>query len=961
MEVNLGRIRILVALSDTERAVAELTTLLQADREVIEKAIGIIEKSLIPSDTSGKASIALARLMAAAGRINDACAVLEGMLDREVDASLLEQAATGIVLVAPGSARAHLLQARLRISRGETTQGMESLAKVFECPDLDQAPVTEVCRSVIEKGMDRDGKVSRKLGEFLVEKGSVEEAVQIILYSLEQDPDWVFNQIQKLLQREKTNASVLILLAVHKMIVGREGEAGAAMQHLATRKDLKSRSDMAVVLSRLSPLMDRFPRLRRFRASITGGIGDSKATASDWLALLLRGEKVSEEGLLEVFDNGLARENARAILDSGFTPGTPSEYLVQAAAAIAQEDAATASPAMAEASKEPALAVRMASLVADMRLSLLHKTAAETFMPALNAAGQGAVVAKLLPLLSIPEARAEWMDSLAARVETGDPLSTAMFRLEYFIESGRFGTAAVSVESVAIPAGTVADLAEGCRAAATGDRTRAVELLSSAARDSGTAPLARKVLESLAGEETSGLTTLALARSLVNSGDLSGAAGVLSKSIESDDVRAFLEETASKHVDSWEIWKLLALSRLFAGDVGGFRMAANTALEKGPVPAAELAEAALGYGMRTRNAELLLYASSTAVKNSTGIDVSEAACTALRLDPSLYEQFSMLGLSDPSVRALIGIASGDAELFSSAGAPFDIAPPASSVGLCLDRWTVDGMFKAVHSLKQTCAASGMQPLAHRARVALAGKGFSEIDEELFNDAVADETLRCDFWRSVGSDELIVRGLAEFLPTERRIDPAEAAEAAKALARSSLDSETIMAFAMRLADSDETALSEKASLLVDRALERSDGSASTGFIRLLVAAGRPGEAFRAARADDSLLAALRDSVAKLSRAPSEEGRALWASGRREAACAAWLALYRRSGDPGHLETLRWAFSQMGLAMEKAALERFMRERHPDLFSSMGADHERAWTISDLETGNRHMGRGMTNGR
>jgi len=100
MEVNFGRIRILVSLSDTERAISELSTLLQAEGEILEKAIAITEKSIIPADPTGRASVVLARLMAAGGRVNEACSVLERLLDRDIDGNTLEQAAAGMVLAA---------------------------------------------------------------------------------------------------------------------------------------------------------------------------------------------------------------------------------------------------------------------------------------------------------------------------------------------------------------------------------------------------------------------------------------------------------------------------------------------------------------------------------------------------------------------------------------------------------------------------------------------------------------------------------------------------------------------------------------------------------------------------------------------------------------------------------------------------------------------------------------------
>ncbi len=959
MDVNLGWIRTLVALSDTDRAVAELGTLFQADQETLEKAIAITEKSLVRADTSGRASIALARLMAAAGRIGDACTILEGMIDWEVDVSLLDQAATGVVMAAPASARPHLLQARLRIARGEITLGMESLEKVFDCSDLDQSPVAEVCRSVIEGGMDREGRVSRKLGEFLVERGTVEDAVQIVLYQLEQDPDWVFTQIQKLLQREKANASVLTLLAVHKSLAGREGEAGATLQHLSSRKDLKSRSDAAQVLSRLSHLMDRFPRLRRFRALVTSGIGGSTESASDWLALVLKGEKAPETGYLGIFDNGLAHDRSREILESGFTPTTPAGHLVLATAAAAQDDAVSAGPSMAAASREKDVAERVAALVSDMRLSFLHKTLPEAYLPALNDAGRGDVVAKILPLLAEPDAREDWMDTLAFGIDTGDVLSTAMFRLEYFIESGRFGTAAVSVESLRVPAGPAADLAAGCRAAAAEDRTRAVELLSAAAADPGTARMAMTVLESLAGDEKSGPTTLALARALISTGDLSGAAGVLAKCPESVEILEFLEENTPRHQDSWELWKLLALARLSGGDHFGFRAAAGTALEMSPSPAKELASAALDRGGRSGDTELLFFGVAVAVRHDTGMDVSGPAADLLRSAPHYHGQLELLGFDHPEVVALLGIASRNHELLLSSEFSGKLDPPAESVDRCLELWTRDGYTEALYRLLEFCTASGLAAQAHRARVALAGKSFPEVEKGLLEDARAGGAARLDFWNLVRSDELLRRGLSEFMPPGTPPPPDEAAAAASALAESGLDGGAIMSFAMRLADSDDPDVKLKSSLLVDKVLESCTETATPELIRLLAAAGKTGAAFRAARGDDHLLAALREAVAGLPEPDPSPEELLWRSGRREAACAGWLANYRSTGDTACLTKLHWGLSQMGLPAETAALERFIFERHPDLCTSFPASRGRAWVVNALDIRERHTGRGMTN--
>jgi hypothetical protein len=96
-------------------------------------------------------------------------------------------------------------------------------------------------------------------------------------------------------------------------------------------------------------------------------------------------------------------------------------------------------------------------------------------------------------------------------------------------------------------------------------------------------------------------------------------------------------------------------------------MAASTALEINASPAEELASAALDRGGLSGDAELILFGITTAVRHGTGMDVSGPARDLVRLDPLYHEQLAVLGLEDPGVRALIGIASGNHEMFLSSG------------------------------------------------------------------------------------------------------------------------------------------------------------------------------------------------------------------------------------------------------------------------------------------------------
>ncbi len=336
--LHLGRIRIHIAMGNFDKAIAELPDLFELDADIIDEAISIVEKEILPSDSSTPAHLALARLLSSAERPDDSCRVIEGLLDKGEISDQVERTASSMASTYKDRARPLLLLASIRRLRDEHTGALDALEKAFEAEDIEGSPVIQVCREFLEDKLDREDVISRFLSTYLIDKGSVTEAIEILSMLVESDPEWVTEQVQKLLARDRESAAVLTLLAVVLLIKDRKNEAKATLKHLSGRTDLKSRQDILLVLDRFDSLMGRFPELRRVRASAKHGAGSAEESALDWFELLLAGEKVPPQGLEEILAAKLAEERAEDLLGSAFRPQEPMEAIIASVAAIKRDD-----------------------------------------------------------------------------------------------------------------------------------------------------------------------------------------------------------------------------------------------------------------------------------------------------------------------------------------------------------------------------------------------------------------------------------------------------------------------------------------------------------------------------------------------------------------------------------------------------------------------------------------------
>ncbi len=957
MEVNLKRIQVLTAIGDRERAVSELPGLYEAEKDILDRAISLVEKELVPGDKTSKARISLARLMAKAGRVNEACLMLDPLLEGGHESSMLEQAVTGLVIGAQGSARVHLLQARLRLFRGENTQALDSIERAFGCPDVAESPVVDICRSFIKSGIDRDGMVTGKLGEFLVEKGTVDEAVNILSLSVATEPEWVLEKLQLLLKRDRTSAAVLTLLAVVLLVLNRGGEAAATLKHLAARKDVKSKQDIVSVLSDFDDLMGEHRELRRLRAASGAASGTGEDSARDWLELIISGDKVSESGCLVVFDSGVYKDRAAEILESGFTPDSPGAELVLAAAKIVAGVPGESSEHLSRAMESTELLDRVTHLVASLPFSAVAAMKPEKVFRTLNDSGRGEVVAKILPLLSTGETE-KWMDDLASRVSLPDPDETALFRLRYFIEQGKPGTAAAAAKGLEVSGMNIVSLLEGCAAVSSGDLTAATEHLSRAASHEETASLAKAVLGTLSGmDEGNSASAIALARAELKTGNIKGAVETLRGILHDPDVLVFLEEAAAEVPGAHMIHGCLALARLYTGDADGYRAAAGTALEGSSEMASELVEKGAGYSLENHYALGMLFAAEAGISHIEGFQSAELLSAALCTDPSLAGRVAALKSEDETVQMLTALALCDPLAFSAKALPKGVSIPESMIDAAVERWEAQNALDALEQLEELSGSAGYAERVHRIRKILAAGG-RDRSKELLSDAMDRGEWRADLLSLCSNREVAGESIEKLFPDGVEGVSEDEIEAAGDMLVRCGAREALYDFAVKLLEAGTESCSAAAGKTVDIYVPTAgeEGSLTVEqVVDLLLLAGRTSDAFPLARGDSGLLAKVRQKVALLDRESSTpesilrsnrpgemppdapamaRGEALWMAGQRRAACGVWKKGYEETSDPALLQRLMEGFHSMGRELDSAATARLLAEKHPDVLFRSG---------------------------
>ncbi len=964
MDINIRRIQVLAAIKDYERAIAELPSIYNADAEIISKAIALVEKELIPTDKTPKSKISLARLMSASGKASEACLILDKLTETYSDSSVLEQAVSNLVINNSGLSRTHLVQAKLRLERKENSQALDSIEKAFQCADIAESPIVSLCKRFIDLGIDREGLITGKLGEFLVEQGSVEDAVEILCLRAAKTPDWVIEQLQKLLKRDRTSAAVLTLLAVVLLIDNRGGEAKATLKHLSARKDVKSRQDIASVLSRFDNLMSEHPELRRLRASAGSASGRKSASAKDWAELLLSGEKIPDNGMIEIFDKSIISDKAEELISSGFKPDSPIGELLLAKAFVDTKQIEKATKHLTAALSDASMVERVSSLVASLPFSLISSMKPEKLFVRLNEVNCGNVIEKLLPLLAANDS-AEWMNKLATKLTLATENNTAFFRLNYFIEKNMPGIAASSTKALTSISPGLLSLVHGCEAVASGNREDATKFLSDASSERETASLAKDVLrEFISSGKASSSSAIALAQAQLKTDDASAAADSLEPFLNQSSILEYLEQAVLEVPSSFSLHSSLALARLYAGDAAGFKVAAGTALEGSLGNANEIVQAAIEYSEENDYADGFIFAAETAVKFIENFDVSEMLIKFLSLAPGKVARTLEFKSENSLLIMFQALIKCDSFAFKYNPLFTSISFPDSILDAALEAWHKEKAVEALKELEILLDEMSKISRAHKLRKILVELG-EDSSEGLLNDAQFDNKYRIDFLLLSSNSDIVTEAIEKLYPKGFALISSEELSALAEMLVRSKATKNLFDFALALLELDTDEHKLAAEQIVDTFIPTAGEDDSLSIpqtVTLLLVSGRINQAFELARGDSKLLAEVREKLAifdqesnlpdsllradkvfdviRTNRAmssPLAYGEAMWNLGQRVSACSIWREAYSRENDVKLLIRLYSALDYMGDLLERRAVLRLLSEKHPESISENMLDN------------------------
>ena len=788
----------------------------------------------------------------------------------------------------------------------------------------------------------------------------MEDAVEILGLSAERVPEWVLEQLQKLLKRDRTSAAVLTLLAVVLLIDKRGGEAAATLKHLAARKDLKSRQDIVSVLSNFDDLMGSHPELRRLRAAAGYNTGGGKESAEDWLELLLSGEEVKDNGLLEIFDRGILEKRGADVLSSGFVPSSPAGELFLASSGIHSGKLKETARHLTEALSDPELVDRVTAIVSSLPFSSVSSMKPAELFKALNRNGRGGVVEKLLPLLASGDTE-EWMDKLASELVLDSDTNTILFRLSFFIERNMPGTAASSVQGISTVEEDISQLIHGCASMAAGNREQATEFLSKAAASDRTAHLAREVLsEFISSGKASPASAIALAQAQLNTDDSAGAAASLKEFLDQKVVLEYLEKAILEVPGSSELQGCLALARLFSGDPEGYRTAAGTAVEIDSEQAEGLVEAGVSYSLGNRYAPGLVFAAEVGSAHIDAFDPSGILIKALCIQPDLAERVAEHPSGDKVLGMLLLLAACNHDGFVFQQLPDDVALPVEMIDKALSVWKEKKELNALRQLEVLAESTENSSQAHDIRVALSELG-EDRSKGLLKDTLRDGDYRDDFLEYCTDREQAVLSIKQLFPDGPcNSKPEEIAIASDMLIRCGATEELFM-FASGLLESNSEDNCDAAGRIVDIFIPTAGEEKSLSVpqvVDLLLMSGRISEAFSFARGDSVLLDKLKGAVSSrdshsdapaallrenkvfdviLSNTATSDpvafGEAMWRLGKRIAACSIWREAYSRTNEPRFLQRLQYAQECMGATEEANAVARLLSEKHPELTQQM----------------------------
>ncbi|GEM_PF-582475 len=992
---------IAAATGNMDQAIQFANRLLDSNptKDEAAEASVVMEKYMVPHDRS-KSSALLAEMLAIAGRIDDAAGILEDIYGESLDREELEKAIDNLVASPGGGAAPQLLAARMHLERGRLEKAIQALERAFDAGDAEPSILIDVCNNIIEKTGETSGDIAMKLAHYLCENGGVEDAVFALLPILESDPSWVFRHVQKLLAREKSNASVLTLLAVVLQETGRNEKASAALQILIKKKDKKFCGDAAGVLDKIDDLVAGNPDLLEARALFRLRSEREIEAAEDWFRLLLTGRIPVPEGRKLLSRDDVKVGTVKEIIESGFEPQTPWQAFIMAIVCLRENDTERADAYLARAMEDPDLQADIVHKIEIMPEELRKSLDLEKILSGISSGPAAKTVASILEKCGGSE---EWKISLATSLNWDNASEVARFRLKYLLDRNRVILAGVSYEEGTMGEPLLENVALACRKVAKDDYAGAVELLEKPAKRPWAAGMARKVLEFVLPKSPANGTRIRMlmARSYLVDKQAERAASVLDPVLGVEGVMELLEEMVGETPGEYPVVRALTLAAAGREDFDRFHRYSAVLLEMNGRSAGEIVETAERMGSESSSGDAFLYAARVAVRYRISADIDGMLTEAILAKPDiagqgLIQEFHRMG---PIPKALCALALGDKDTFlNTLGASENMEIPLNERILVkgISSWTPEEDADVLMVLAGHAMREGLKEKAENILVML-----SERSPEPWSSTAATDYLeavdkgdadRMRFWKSVRSDSVTAEAMRRLLPGDyTKVPKEELREVVSAVLRSGRG----IRWLLRLSD-DETLFpmdeSESRRNLAEKCLEAfrnmDEGDVLTHdetvkFVDILLSAGMFGKASEVAVSEgsDEVLSLLWEGLARSRRKLAEELRtvpgdheeavkaakdlipagrpeaalellegleeshevldtmalALWDMGYREQAVMTWLRDYRKTSEAAALKRLFWALGQAGAHFEQAALKRFMASRLPGFAGVM--EHEK----------------------
>ena len=945
-------------------------------------AAEVIEKWMVPADRSGKSAAFLAEMYTAAGKTEAASKTLEGIYSQSLDREELESAIEDLVAHPESGAAPLLLSAQINLEKGRIPEAIEALERAFEAGGADSGKLIAVCRDILAETGDITGTIAVKLALYLVDDGDIKDAVFSLLPIVDADYTLVFEQIEKLIIRDRNSAYVLSLLAAVLFETGKRSEASATLAHLSGRMEKKFCSEAAAVFDLMENQIERYPELREARALFRLRSEREQEAAEDWFKLLLKGKNPSPEGQKLLRKDEISVGSVQEITDAAFSPNTPWQALVVALICLRENNMEYAGKHLIKAMETPDLQEviidRIAKLPEDLRDQLDLQGIFTRIAPGRAAESVASILEKI-------EGDEDWKIALATELKWDNPAEEAQFKVKYLLSRNRIVLAGSSYIEGSIGEPLIDGVAQACSETLKDRYKEALDLLIKPVKRTWSSTMARTVLEFILPKAPSmGLTIRKLiAESYKTEKKFDDVSAILTPVLREDGVLELLESMVEDHPGEYPLLDSLTRTTALRGDFQRFHKYSAVMLDIDSGKAEELMNAAFSMAADSSSGRAYLYAARLASRYRIDADIDDLITKAVLILPELskegiIEEFhNKIG---PAPGAICAVAAGNSALFSRICRDNpDISIPLTEmiIDAAAADWTPEHHAEALLDLAGQALTGGFAQKAEDILCNLAQKSDppwkTEASRKILGEVEAGRADRVRFWQSVEVDTVVAEALDRLFPDGfGKVSSDEARVIAPAVLKSGQGIRRLF----KLADDEllfpagdlplrkklaETCMSSLTEMTDEDTLSSTE---TEKLLEILLSAEMLAEAVSVARQNGSngILSRLRDGLAEarkelkgadnafdmvisgrsaealkfLDEADSESSLAmdtralaLWNLGFRDQAISAWMKEYRKTEDVAPLKRLFWALEQAGAPMERIALRRFIAGKFPVL--------------------------------